>query len=114
MAPARGWQREFEFHPFGITLSFDQLDLLQLFDARLNLTSLVGLVPEPVDELLYPRHFLGLAGGRRMNLGITRGPELAKFGVVAAKLLDRFVAKLPHMGDDAIEKRGVVADDQQR
>ena len=113
MTPAGRGQGELEFDALGVPLQFNQLDLFQLLDARLDLAGLVGLIPEPIDELLDPRHLFRLTGGGCLKLGITSSTELAEFGVVTAELLDGLVANFPHMGGDVIEKSGVVADDEQ-
>ena len=50
--PAAG-QAGTELHPLGIALPFDQLDLIQLLDARLHLLGFVGLIAEAVDKTLH-------------------------------------------------------------
>src|SRR6185437_3268301 len=49
-----------ELDSFWISLDFNPLDLVQLLQSRLNLTGLVGLVPEAIDELLNTGNLFGL------------------------------------------------------
>src|SRR5512137_2068840 len=114
MAPARRRQREFKSHAFRVALQFDPLDLLELLDARLHLAGLIGLIAETIDKLLDPRNFFGLAISGGFQLGVARGTKFFELGVVPSKLLNLFVADLPNMRGDSIEKRGVVTDYKQR
>ena len=98
----------------GIAGPFDPLDLLQLLEARLDLTGPGGLIPEPVHKLLHARNLLVLAVGSgllRHVVGFAPGEVLR---VVAGRFQDSMVPDLPDVRRDAVEKGGVVADDQHR
>jgi predicted GNAT family N-acyltransferase len=67
-----------------------------------------------IDELLDAGHFFGLARGGGLQLRVALGAQRPERRVIAAVLLDLMVAQLPDMGDDAVQKGRVVADDEQR
>src|SRR5215831_15518093 len=114
VASARRGEWKLKFHPFGVPLQFDKLDLFQLFDTRLDLSGLVGLIAETIDELLDPSHLFGLTVRGGLELRISRGTEFTEFRIVASEFLDRPVANLPDVSGNTIQERGVVADHEQR
>ena len=111
---ARCGEGKFELHPLGIALNLNHLDLLKLLDARLDLAGFVRLVAETIYEGLDPRHLFRLAPRGGLTLSIPFCADLFERGIVAPIFFDLMVSEIPDVSHDTIEKRRVVADDQER
>src|SRR4029078_7494884 len=96
---ARCREGKFEFHPLGIALDLDHLDLLKLLDARLNLTGLVCLVTESIYECLDPRDLFRLASCGSLALSVPLCANLFERGIVAAIFFDLVVSEIPGAGE---------------
>ncbi len=109
---ARRGEGELELYSLRIALDLNHLDLLKLLDARLNLAGFVGLVAETIDEGLHPGYFFRLTPGRGLTLRVPLSLEFLESGIVASIFFDFMVPEIPDVGDDTIEERRVVTDEQ--
>ena len=111
---ARCGKGKLELDPLGVALDLNHLDLLKLLDARLDLAGFVRLVAEPVHKCLDSGDFFRLPPRGSHSLAISFCADLFERGIVASIFFDSMVPEIPDMGDNTIEKRRVVADEQQR
>ena len=95
-------------------MPLDQLDLIQLLDARLHLLGFIGLIAKTIDEVLDAGDFFALPVGGRFDLGVPRRPEFLELRIVAAVFLNGAITEFPDMRGDAVQKFGVVRDDEER
>ena len=85
-----------------------------LLDARLDLAGFVCLVAESIHKCLDSRDLFRLAPRGSLTLSIPFCADLDERSIVAPIFFDLMVPEIPDMSHDTIEKRRVVADDQQR